>query len=124
MSGDISCDIAIVGGGLAGGLAAYALSVRRPDLSVKLIDPSATFGGNHVWSFFTSDIDPDDWWIVEPFIDHQWDRYETRFPAHQRVFESPYNSIRSQNYDGHLRAALPTDAPVRGEAVELSQTTV
>ena len=124
MSAEISCDIAIVGGGLAGGLAAYALSVRRPDLSVKLIDPSATFGGNHVWSFFTSDIDPDDWWIVEPFIDHQWDRYETRFPAHQRVFESPYNSIRSQNYDGHLRAALPTDAPVRGEAVELSQTTV
>ena len=124
MSGDISCDIAIVGGGLAGGLAAYALSVKRPDLSVKLIDPSATFGGNHVWSFFTSDIDPDDWWIVEPFIDHQWDRYETRFPAHRRVFESPYNSIRSQNYDGHLRAVLPKDAPVRGEAVTLSQTTV
>ena len=51
MSADITCDIAIVGGGLAGGLTAYALSVKRPDLSVRLIDPSATFGGNHVWSF-------------------------------------------------------------------------
>ena len=124
MGADIICDIAIVGGGLAGGLTAYALSVKRPDLSVRLIDPSTTFGGNHVWSFFTSDIAPEDWWIVEPFIDHQWDRYETRFPAHARRFDSPFNSIRSQNYDGHLRAALPETVPVQGEAVEVSQTGV
>jgi lycopene beta-cyclase len=124
MGADINCDIAIVGGGLAGGLTAYALSVKRPDLSVRLIDPSATFGGNHVWSFFTSDIAPEDWWIVEPFIDHQWDRYETRFPAHTRKFESPFNSIRSQNYDGHLRAKLADTVPVHGEAVEVSQTSV
>ena len=124
MGADINCDIAIVGGGLAGGLTAYALSVKRPELSVRLIDPSATFGGNHVWSFFTSDIAPDDWWIVEPFIDHKWDRYETRFPAHTRRFESPFNSIRSQHYDGHLRTVLPDTVPVLGEAVELSQTAV
>jgi lycopene beta-cyclase len=124
MGADITCDIAIVGGGLAGGLTAYALSVKRPDLSVRLIDPSTTFGGNHVWSFFTSDIASEDWWIVEPFIDHQWDRYETRFPAHTRRFESPFNSIRSQNYDGHLRAVLPKPVSVRGEAVELSPTSV
>ncbi len=124
MGADINCDIAIVGGGLAGGLTAYALSVKRPDLSVRLIDPSATFGGNHVWSFFTSDIAPEDWWIVEPFIDHQWDRYETRFPAHRREFNSPFNSIRSQNYDGHLRGMLPDTVPVHGEAVEVSQTGV
>ena len=124
MSADIDCDIAIVGGGLAGGLTAYALSVKRPELSVRLIDPSATFGGNHVWSFFTSDIDPADWWIVEPFIDHKWDRYETRFPAHRRVFDTPFNSIRSQNYDGRLRAALPVTVPVQGEAVEVLQTSV
>ena len=124
MGADISCDIAIVGGGLAGGLTAYALSVKRPDLSVRLIDPAAAFGGNHVWSFFTSDIAPDDWWIVEPFIDHQWDHYETRFPAHRRTFASPYNSIRSQHYDGHLRSSLPAAVPVQGEAVEVSQTAV
>ncbi len=124
MGADITCDIAIVGGGLAGGLAAYALSVRRPDLSVRLIDPAATFGGNHVWSFFTSDIAAADWWIVEPFIDHQWARYETRFPAHCRVFDSPYNAIRSQNYDRQLRHVLPATSPVRGAAIEISQTEV
>jgi lycopene beta-cyclase len=124
MGADISCDIAIVGGGLAGGLAAYALSVKRPDLSMRLIDPAPAFGGNHVWSFFTSDIAPADWWIVEPFIDHRWQQYETRFPAHVRRFESPYNAIRSQGYDRHLRALLPGDVPVQGEAVTLSATSV
>ena len=124
MDVDINCDIAIVGGGLAGGLVAYALSVKRPELSVRLIDPAAMFGGNHVWSFFTSDIAPADWWIVEPFIDHRWEGYETRFPAHVRQFDSPYNSIRSQNYDGQLRALLPANVPMQGEAVEVSQTSV
>src|SRR3546814_5758667 len=49
------CDIAIVGGGLAGGLAALALAAKRPDLDVRLVEPGP-IGGNHVWSFFDSDI--------------------------------------------------------------------
>ena len=49
------CDIAIVGGGLAGGLAALALAAKRPELDVRLIEPDA-IGGNHIWSFFDSDI--------------------------------------------------------------------
>ena len=118
------CDIAIVGGGLAGGLTAYALSVKRPDLSVRLIDPGAAFGGNHVWSFFTSDIASEDFWIVQPFVNHRWGAYETRFPAHQRVFESPYNAIRSQGFDAILRDLLPPSAPVRGAAVSVSRTAV
>ena len=32
------CDIAIVGGGLAGGLAALALAAKRPDLDVRLVE--------------------------------------------------------------------------------------
>ncbi len=124
MPAELSCDIAIVGGGLAGGLTAYALSVRRPDLDIRLIDPGATFGGNHVWSFFTSDIAPGDRWIVEPFIDHRWTDYETRFPAHRRTFHAPYNSIRSQSFDRHLRAALRPETPLRAAAVTVSPTQV
>ena len=124
MSALIECDIAIVGGGLAGGLTAYALSVKRPDVSVRLVDPSTTFGGNHIWSFFTSDIAAEDRWIVEPFIDHRWDRYETRFPAHKRTLPSPYNSIRSVNYDRRLRGVLPDKVAVLGKAVQLSQNAV
>ncbi len=119
-----SCDIAIVGGGLAGGLTAYALSVKRPDLDIRLIDPGETFGGNHVWSFFTSDIADGDRWIVEPFVDHRWSDYEIRFPALARSFHAPYNSIRSHSFDQHLRAALPPAAPVRAAAVSVTPTAV
>ena len=124
MGADISCDLAIVGGGLAGGLTAYALSVTRPALTVRLIDPGETFGGNHVWSFFTTDIAPQDRWIVEPFIDHRWAGYDVAFPAFARAFDNEYNSIRSQRFDRHLRAKLTADAPLRGEAVDLTPTSV
>lgn len=119
-----TCDLAIVGGGLAGGLAAYALSVRRPELDIRLIDPASAFGGNHVWSFFTSDIAPDDYWIVEPFIDHRWQGYDIRFPAFAREFADEYNSIRSQTFDRKLRAELAATAPLRAEAVDLNATSV
>lgn len=122
--GDMRCDLAIVGGGLAGGLLAYALSVRRPELRVRLIEPSAHFGGNHVWSFFSADVDAEDRWIVEPFIDHSWNSYEVRFPKYRRSFGVQYNSIRSPSFDARLQALLPAETHVQAAAVGLSQTTV
>ena len=117
-------DLAIVGGGLAGGLIAYALSVRRPELDVRLIEPGAKFGGNHIWSFFSADIADHDRWIVEPFIDHRWDSYDVRFPAHQRRFDTGYNSIRSERFDARLHALLPPTMPLDGTAVDVSPTRV
>ncbi len=37
MSSTLSCDVAIVGGGLAGALIALALNKSHPDLDVRLI---------------------------------------------------------------------------------------
>ena len=50
----------IVGGGLAGGLCALALRRRRPDLRLLLIEPDERIGGNHLWSFFDTDVADDD----------------------------------------------------------------
>ena len=124
MNRALTCDLAIVGGGLAGGLIAYALSVKRPDLDVRLIEPQTHFGGNHVWSFFSADIAAEDRWIVEPFIDHAWDGYEVRFPAHRRRFDTGYSSIRSENFDARLREKLPASWPVKAGAIDLSPTRV
>ena len=97
----------ILGGGLAGGLIAYALSQRRPEMSVELIEAGDRLGGNHVWSFFDTDIAERDRWLVEPFISHHWDSYEVRFPAHKRTIPAGYNSIESEQFDRVLRAHLP-----------------
>jgi lycopene beta-cyclase len=124
MARAVRCDLAIVGGGLAGGLIAYALSIRRPELVVRLVEPGPAFGGNHVWSFFSNDIAPDDRWIVAPFVDHSWNGYEVRFPDYRRNFGVQYNSIRSPSFDSRLRAALPKTVPVEAAAVHLTRTTV
>ena len=89
-----SCDIAIVGGGLAGGLAALALARRRPDLDVRLVEPGA-IGGNHIWSFFDADIAPRDRWLVEPLIRHRWDGYDVAFPRYRRAIAMSQESVSS-----------------------------
>ena len=68
----IEYDLAIIGGGLAGGLAALALGALRPELRVLLIERDVEPGGNHIWSFFDGDVAPQDRWLVDPMIAHRW----------------------------------------------------
>ncbi|MEW4467302.1 lycopene beta-cyclase CrtY [Parasphingorhabdus sp. JC815] len=103
-------DLAIAGGGLAGGLVALALRRLQPDLSVALIDAGETFGGNHIWSFFESDIAPSDLWLVEPLISFQWEGYDVRFPKYNRTLNTGYRSIISENFDHIIRQILPKES--------------
>ncbi len=100
------CDIAIVGGGLAGGLAALALARRRPDLDVRLVEPGPV-GGNHVWSFFDSDIAKKDRWLVAPLVRYHWARYDVAFPSHRRTMRMGYKSITGEALAEAVAAALP-----------------
>ncbi|MEO8722684.1 MAG: lycopene beta-cyclase CrtY [Sphingobium sp.] len=101
------CDIAIIGGGLSGGLIALALAARRPDLSVLLVESGDTLGGNHVWSFFDGDVDAANRWLIEPMIAHKWlGGHDVRFPRHARTLGGGYNSITSARFDAHVRAVL------------------
>jgi hypothetical protein len=56
-----NCEIAILGGGLAGGQIAAALTRLRFELHLMLIARAKRFGGRHVWFFFVSHAarDPD-----------------------------------------------------------------
>jgi lycopene beta-cyclase len=100
------CDIAIVGGGLSGGLAALALAAKRPDLDVRLVEPGP-IGGNHIWSFFDSDIAKGDRWLVAPLVRHHWGAYDVAFPAHRRTLKMGYKSITGEALAAAVAAALP-----------------
>nr|AIG94830.1 CrtY [Sphingomonas lacus] len=117
-------DLVIVGGGLAGGLCALALRRRRPDLDLLLIEPGETIGGNHLWSFFDTDVAPAQRWLTDPLIVHRWHGYEVRFPAHQRQLEPTYQTIESEALDRAVRAALRPEQIVTAEAAELGPTHV
>ena len=114
----------ILGGGLAGGLIALALAARRPEIRVTIVEAGETIGGNHVWSFFESDVAPPERPLIEPLIGHRWDHYDVRFPAHRRTIEQVYQSIRSDRFDQVVRAALPADAVIRAVVTEAGPTRV
>ena len=122
------CDLAIVGGGLAGGMIALAMAKLRPDVRLLLIEEQDVFGGDHIWSFFASDIPESSGWLIAPLISYGWRGYDINFPERQRHLDQRYYSITSERFDQIIRETLPKDqwllnAPVKAvvpDAVELT----
>ncbi|GAA4012932.1 hypothetical protein GCM10022280_08740 [Sphingomonas swuensis] len=109
----------IVGGGLAGGLAVLALRRFRPELSITLVEPGERIGGNHLWSFFDSDIAADHRWLVEPMVGQRWPSYEVHFPQYGRELEAGYQTIASEALDRAVREVLGAESIVGGTASDL-----
>jgi lycopene beta-cyclase len=100
-------DIAIAGGGLSGGLVALALARTRPDLSVALVEQGETLGGNHRWSWFSSDLAGEGAALLARFRQTAWDAgYDVRFPRHGRTLQTGYRSLASADFDEGLRREL------------------
>ena len=110
-------DIAILGGGLAGGLVALALAARRPDLRIMLVERDERLGGNHLWSFFLSDIPVSARWLLKPLIVARWSSYSVRFTGKRRHLSSPYRTISSDRFDAVLRESLPQGSILTGATV-------
>ena len=111
-------DIAIVGGGLAGGLTALAIHRLAPDRSVALFEAGESFGGNHRWSWFEGDLDADGTALLSGFAKAQWPSgNEVRFPSHSRRLSSDYRSLDSRDFDAGLRRDLPQFAIRTGSKV-------
>ncbi len=115
---NIKCDLAIVGGGLAGGLIALAVARQRPELKIVLIEQEQHFGGNHIWSFFASDIAPADRWLTAPLVTYGWSGHDVHFPGHSRQLEGIYYTIESERLDWVLRNTLPAEALLTGREVK------
>jgi lycopene beta-cyclase len=120
----INCDIAIAGGGLAGGLIALALAEKQPHLDVRLIEAESGLGGNHVWSFFDSDVKLEHRWLVEPLICHRWPSYDVVFPGHRRTLETGYNSIESERLDAVIRAQLDPEQIIAARAISIDSKSI
>lgn len=114
---DKRTEVAIVGGGLAGGLIALALRQRHPDIAVMLIEADASLGGNHRWSWFASDVKGPAAALLEPFRTTTWHGYDVRFPAYRRHLQSTYHSLSSTDFDAALRRELGQDCIHTGQRV-------
>lgn len=123
MAGE-DCDVAILGGGLAGSLIALALARKRPDLSLLLIEGGERIGGEHTWSFFESDIAPHDRWLVAPLVGHSWAAHDIAFPRHRRTIPGAYHSIRSSRLEEVVHATLPARSIRMGVRVHTAGPTM
>lgn len=121
--GAMQCDIAIVGGGLAGGLAVLALRQARPEWDVRLVEPGR-IGGNHIWSFFDGDMSDAGLALLKPLIAQRWDSYDVRFPAYQRHIDMAYNSMTGERLAAAVAAALAEGAWLRQAARHVTPTMV
>lgn len=119
---DASCDLAILGGGLAGGLIALALAARRPDVRVKIFEQGERLGGDHVWSFFASDLPEGGEALVAPMVAARWEGYQVRFPGNRRDLSTPYRSATGPMLDKAVRAALPAERIVTGVEVKAADS--
>lgn len=114
---NFSSDMAILGGGLAGSLIALAMTRHRPDVRLLLVERGTRIGGEHVWSFFETDIAPAHRAVVEPLIARRWSGYDVHFPNYSRMLTTPYASVTSQRLDMMVRAALPASSLLTGTEV-------
>lgn len=117
-------DLIILGGGLAGGLCALALKARQPDLKLIIVEREARLGGNHIWSFFDSDIPAGGQEYIAPLIERRWPEHEVRFPDYQRQLDIGYNAITSERFDQHVRSIIGDAAILTAEVKEIWPTGV
>jgi lycopene beta-cyclase len=109
-------DVVIVGGGLAGSLAAWRITETCRDLRVCLVEAGPRLGGNHTWSFHDTDVSTDARAWLEPLVVARWPRHEVRFPGSRRLLAGGYASVTSERLHDViapvLGAELRTGIPV------------
>ena len=96
----------IAGGGLTGALAALVLAERRPELPILLLESGASFGGNHTWSFFDSDVPAGMAALAAALRPVRWERHRVRFEQRERVLPLAYNAVSAPALDRLVRARL------------------
>jgi len=120
------CDIAIVGGGLSGALCALALTRKRPELAVRLIEAGPVLCGNHRWSWFASDLSAQGEELLAQSRKTQWDDgYTVLFPAYSRKLRTGYRSLASEDLAATLQREMPEGSIlVRSEVAEITANSV
>jgi len=113
-------DLIIVGAGLSGLMTAWRCLSVNEDAQIVIIEASKRIGGDHTWSFNLSDIEKNlqDW--LDPFIAHNWPKYDVRFPKYTRTLDIPYctghsNSLRAcvQPFIDEGRLHIRLNTPVK-----------
>ena len=115
-------DVILVGGGLAGGLLAYRLSLQHPEKRTLLLEASDRLGGNHLWVFRDSDVQNADW--LRPLISKTWSQFEIRFPKQKQTIASGLHAIESPHFNKVLNERLGKTIRLQSRVEKMTSTSV
>jgi len=90
-------DVLLVGGGLQSGLCALAILHARPDCRLTIVEAGERLGGNHTWSFHTTDVPAEAEAWLAPLKQVQWSGYDVFFPDHERTLAGGYVSLTGEH---------------------------
>jgi lycopene beta-cyclase len=124
MKDDSTADCILVGGGLANSLVALALRAARPELRIVMVERGDRVGGNHTWSFHSTDFDVSGYGFVRPLIVRSWESQEVRFPGYARTLATRYNTISSARLNEAVAAALGKNLLLNADAADVSASGV
>ena len=117
-------DLVLVGGGLANGLLASRLCATRPELSFVLLEAGPSLGANHTWSFHGTDVTAAQRKWLEPMCSMNWHTHEVKLPGVSRTIGGGYHTIRSPDFDRHLREELKDRVRTNARVAEVAATHV
>ncbi len=121
---DGQLDLVLVGGGLANGLLADRLKATRPEVSFVLLEAGPSLGANHTWSFHGTDVSAGQRAWLEPMCSMNWHSHEVLLPGVKRTLGGGYHSIRSSDFDRHLREELADRVRTRSPVASVGATHV
>lgn len=98
--------VIIIGGGIWGGLLALRLKEVLPDVPFELHEISDELGEGQSISFHQSDVSPEAFQRLRPFITGKWSRFQVEFPRFERNFSDAYCWISQQRFDQRLKTLL------------------
>lgn len=121
----VMCDLAIIGGGLSGGLIALAARRAQPERRILIVEATPALGGAHLWSFIDSDLGAAEKALLEPLVNYGWRDFAVVFPQYKRTLPFPFYSLRSDRFDEALREAMPAESILTGRrATAVTPTSV
>ena len=91
---------------MSGLLTAWRCLELNPKLKITLIDANSEIAGDHTWSFNLNDIDTELQKWVRPFIAHQWEAYDVKFPTRQRTLNITYCTGNSETLKSCVRPLI------------------
>ncbi|MEO1544321.1 MAG: lycopene beta-cyclase CrtY, partial [Pseudomonadota bacterium] len=100
------------------------LAETQPDVSFLILEKGPSLGGNHTWSFHTSDVSSVNMERLSALKTASWGSQEVRFPRYTRPLSTGYHAISSERMHDVVMSRFPERVRLNTDVSDLTPTQV